>query len=83
MWTGLRPLGKQSLANDVARVQNKVALLLIDYLSCEIIIQDMWMVLWRQYLPSSFSNGHGPTLPTDCPDNSANHGGLRRRRCLD
>lgn len=50
----MKQLGKESLADEVARVQDKVALVFLDYGSDWIILPDKRMILWRHYLLASF-----------------------------
>lgn len=72
----MKQLGKGSLADEVATVQDKVALVFLDYGSDWLILPDKRMILWRHYLPASFLKW----TPADftfkrCVDYNANNGG--------
>ena len=72
----MKQLGKESLADEVARVQDKVALVFLDYGSDWIILPDNRMILWRHYLPASFLKWTGADFTFKrCVDYNANNGG--------
>jgi hypothetical protein len=72
----MRQLGKQSLADEVASVQNEAALVFLDYGSDWIILPDKRMILWRHYLPASFLKWTEADFTfTRCADYNANNGG--------
>ena len=50
----MKKLGKESLSNEVAAVQDRAALVFLDYGSDWIILPDKRMVLWRHYAPASY-----------------------------
>jgi hypothetical protein len=69
-------LGKSSLAREVDSVQDRAALILLDYGSDWIALPDKRMILWRHYLPATFLKWR----PSDfdihrCADYNANGGG--------
>jgi hypothetical protein len=72
----MKQLGKQSLADEVAKVQNKAALVFLDYGSDWIVLPDKRMILWRHYLPASFLNWKEADFKFErCSDYNANNGG--------
>jgi hypothetical protein len=72
----MKKLGKESLAEEVARVQDKVALVFLDYGSDWIILPDKRMILWRHYLPASFLKWTEADFKyARCADYNANNGG--------
>lgn len=72
----MKRLGKESLADEVARVQDKVALAFLDYGSDWIILPDKRMILWRHYLPASFLKWTQADFTFKrCVDYNANRGG--------
>jgi hypothetical protein len=72
----MKQLGKDSLADEVARVQDKVALVFLDYGSDWIVLPDSRMILWRHYLPASFLKWTKADFTFKrCVDYNANNGG--------
>ena len=72
----MKKLGKESLANEVAKVQDKAALVFLDYGSDWIILPDKRMILWRHYLPASFLKWTEADFKfARCADFNANNGG--------
>lgn len=72
----MKKLGKESLASDVATVQNEAALVFLDYGSDWIILPDKRMILWRHYLPASFLKWNSTDFTFQrCADYNANNGG--------
>jgi hypothetical protein len=72
----MKQLGKESLADEVARVQDKVALVFLDYGSDWIILPDNRMILWRHYLPASFLKWTQTDFTIKrCVEYNANNGG--------
>jgi len=72
----MKHLGKEFLADEVARVQDKVALVFIDYGSYWIVLPDKRMILWRHYLPASFLKWTQADFTFKrCVDYNANNGG--------
>lgn len=72
----MKQLGKQSLADEVATVQDKVALVFLDYGSYWIILPDKRMILWRHYLPASFLKWTQADFKFErCVAYNANNGG--------
>jgi hypothetical protein len=72
----MKELGKESLSNEVAAVQDKATLVFLGYGSDWIILPDKRMILWRHYEPAGYLKWH----PTDfkierCADYNANGGG--------
>lgn len=72
----MKKLGKESLADEVAKVQDKAALAFLDYGSDWIILPDQRMILWRHYLPASFLKWTEADFKFErCADYNANNGG--------
>ena len=72
----MKQLGKESLADEVATVRGKVALVFLDYGSDWIILPDNRMILWRHYLPASFLKWTQADFTFKrCVDYNANNGG--------
>ena len=72
----MKKLGKQSLADEVANVQDKAALVFLDYGSDWIILPDKRMILWRHYLPASFLKWTEADFKfARCEDYNSNNGG--------
>ena len=72
----MKKLGKESLANEVATVQDKAALVFLDYGGDWIILPDRRMVLWRHYLPASFLKWRATDFKFErCAGYNANNGG--------
>lgn len=72
----MKQLGKESLADEVARVQDKVALVFLDYGSDWIVLPDKRMILWRHYLPASFLKWTQADFTFKrCAEYNANNGG--------
>jgi hypothetical protein len=72
----MKELGKQSLSDEVAKVQDKAALVFLDYGSDWIILPDKRMILWRHYLPASFLKWTEADFRFErCADYNANNGG--------
>ncbi len=72
----MKQLGKQSLADEVAKVQDKAALVFLDYGSDWIILPDKRMILWRHYLPATFLKWtEGDFKFERCADYNADNGG--------
>jgi hypothetical protein len=72
----MKQLGKQSLADEVAKVQDKAALVFLDYGSDWIILPDKKMILWRHYLPATFLKWTERDFKFErCADYNANNGG--------
>jgi hypothetical protein len=72
----MKQLGKESLADEVARVQDKVALVFLDYGSDWIVLPDKRMILWRHYLPASFLKWTQADFTFKrCVEYNANNGG--------
>jgi hypothetical protein len=69
-------LGKETLATEVAQVQDKAALVFLDYGSSWIILPDKRMILWRHYLPAGFLKWKASDFEFQrCVDYNANDGG--------
>jgi hypothetical protein len=69
-------LGKQSLADEVAKVQAKAALVFLDYGSDWIILPDTRAILWRHYRPATFLKWTEADFKAErCADYNANNGG--------
>ena len=69
-------LGKESLASEVAAVQDKVTLVFLGYGSDWIIMPDKRMILWRHYLPASFLKWRATDFKFErCADYNENNGG--------
>lgn len=69
-------LGKEPLADEVARVQDQVALVFLDYGSDWIVLPDKRMILWRHYLPASFLKWSQANFTLKrCVEYNANNGG--------
>jgi hypothetical protein len=72
----MKQLGKQSLADEVAKVQDKAALVFLDYGSNWIILPNKTMILWKHYLPATFLKWTGADFEFGrCADYNANNGG--------
>lgn len=72
----MKQLGKESLADEVARAQDKVALVFLDYGSDWIVLPDNRMILWRHYLPASFLKWTKADFTFKrCVEYNANNGG--------
>jgi hypothetical protein len=72
----MKLLGKDSLADEVARIQDKVALVFLDYGSDWIALPDKRMILWRHYLPASFLKWTQDDFTFKrCVEYNANNGG--------
>jgi len=72
----MKKLGKESLANEVAQVQDKATLVFLDYGSEWIILPDKRMILWRHYAPASFLKWKATDFKFErCADYNANNGG--------
>ncbi|OLD19193.1 MAG: hypothetical protein AUI91_09035 [Acidobacteria bacterium 13_1_40CM_3_56_11] len=72
----MKKLGRESLANEVASVQDKATLVFLDYGSDWIILPDKRMILWRHYLPASFLKWNATDFKVErCADYNANDGG--------
>jgi hypothetical protein len=72
----MKLLGKQFLADEVAAVQDKAALVFLDYGSRWIILPDKRMILWRHYLPATFLKWTEADFKFErCADYNANNGG--------
>jgi hypothetical protein len=72
----MKQLGKDSLADEVARAQDKVALVFLDYGSDWIVLPDNRMILWRHYLPASFLKWTKAEFTFKrCVEYNANNGG--------
>lgn len=72
----MKELGKGSLANEVAAVQDKAALVFLDYGSDWIILPDKRMVLWRHYAPAGYLKWQATDFKfRRCADYNANGGG--------
>jgi len=72
----MKQLGKESLADEVARVQDKVALVFLDYGSDWIVLPDKRMIWWRHYLPASFLKWTQAEFTFKrCVEYNANNGG--------
>jgi hypothetical protein len=72
----MKQLGKQSLSDEVAKVQDKAALVFLDYGSWWIILPDGTMVLWRHYLPATFLKWTEADFKFErCAEYNANGGG--------
>jgi hypothetical protein len=72
----MKQLGKESLADEVARVQNKVALVFLDYGSDWIVLPDKRMILWRHYLPAGLLKWTQADFTFKrCAEYNANNGG--------
>lgn len=72
----MKKLGKESLANEVAPVQDKATLVFLDYGSDWIILPDKRMILWRHYLPASFLKWSATDFKFErCADYNAINGG--------
>jgi|SRR5712664_58104 len=72
----MKKLGRESLANEVAAVQDKATLVFLDYGSDWIILPDKRMILWRHYLPASFLKWSAADFKFErCADYNANNGG--------
>jgi hypothetical protein len=72
----MKELGKESLANEVAAVQDKAALVFLDYGSDWIILPDKRMVLWRHYAPAGYLKWQATDVKFQrCADYNANGGG--------
>jgi len=72
----MKKLGKPSLADEVAKVQDKAALVFLDYGSDWIILPDKRMILWRHYLPAGFLKWTEADFSFErCADYNANDGG--------
>jgi len=72
----MKKLGKEPLANEVATVQDKAALVFLDYGSDWVILPDKRMILWKHYLPASFLKWKATDFTFErCADYNANNGG--------
>jgi hypothetical protein len=72
----MEKLGKQSLADEVEKVQDKAALVFLDYGSDWIILPDKRMILWRHYRPATFLKWTEADFKFErCADYNANGGG--------
>jgi hypothetical protein len=72
----MKKLGRESLANEVASVQDKAALVFLDYGSDWIILPDKRMILWRHYLPAGFLRWNATDFKSvRCAHYNANNGG--------
>ena len=72
----MRIIGRESLAKEVSLVQEKAALVFLDYGSDWIILPDKRMILWRHYLPASFLKWKQSDFTIQrCADYNANDGG--------
>jgi hypothetical protein len=72
----MKKLGRESLADEVASVQDRAALVFLDYGSDWIILPDKRMILWRHYLPASFLKWSAKDFKIKrCADYNANNGG--------
>lgn len=72
----MKELGKESLANEVAAVQDQAALVFLDYGSWWIILPDKRMILWRHYLPAGFLKWQTTDFKFQrCADYNSNGGG--------
>jgi hypothetical protein len=72
----MEKLGKQSLADEVAKVQDKAAMVFLDYGSSWIILPDKRMILWRHYRPATFLKWTEADFKFErCADYNANGGG--------
>jgi hypothetical protein len=72
----MKLLRKESLADEVAKVQDQVALVFLDYGSDWIVLPDMRMILWRHYLPASFLKWSEADFTFKrCVEYNANNGG--------
>jgi hypothetical protein len=72
----MKQLGKESLADEVARAQDKVALVFLDYGSDWNVLPDNRMILWRHYLPASFLKWTKADFTFKrCVEYNANNGG--------
>ena len=66
----------RQLADEVARVQEKAALVFLDYGSDWIVLPDKRMILWRHYLPAGFLKWSQVDFSFKrCADYNANNGG--------
>lgn len=72
----MKKLGKESLASEVAAVQEQAALVFLDYGSWWIILPDKRMILWRHYLPAGFLKWKANDFKFErCAVHNANNGG--------
>jgi hypothetical protein len=72
----MKQLEKKPLADEVAKVRDKVALVFLGYGSYWIVLPDKRMILWRHYLPASFLKWTQSDFPFKrCADYNANGGG--------
>lgn len=72
----MKELGKESLANEVAAVQDKAALVFLGYGSDWIILPDKRMILWRHYAPASYLKWRANDFKFErCADYNENGGG--------
>jgi hypothetical protein len=72
----MKKLSKQSLADEVEKIQDKSALVFLGYGSDWIILPDKRMILWRHYLPASFLKWTEADFKfARCADYNANNGG--------
>ena len=72
----MRELGKESLSDEVAAVQDKATLVFLDYGSDWIILPDKRMILWRHYEPAGYLKWQATDFKIErCADYNANGGG--------
>lgn len=72
----MKQLGKEPLADEVAKVQDKAALVFLDYGSDWIMLPNKRMILWRHYLPASFLKWSQADFTFKrCAEYNANNGG--------
>jgi hypothetical protein len=72
----MKELGKEFLADEVTLVQDKAALVFLDYGSDWIILPDKRMILWRHYLPAGFLKWQAADFRFKrCADYNSNNGG--------
>jgi hypothetical protein len=72
----MKKMGKESLAAEASAVQDKVALIFLDYGSDWLILPDKRMILWRHYLPATFMKWSANDFKfARCADYNANNGG--------
>jgi hypothetical protein len=72
----MKKLGKESLASEVAMIQDKAALVFLDYGSNWVVLPDKRMILWKHYLPASFLKWKATDFTFErCADHNAINGG--------
>ncbi len=72
----MKGLNKESLANEVAAVQDRAALVFLGYGSDWIILPDKRMILWRHYAPAGYLKWQATDFKIErCADYNANGGG--------